>query len=106
MRTTSSLESMNSQLRRLFTIKHPNIFRFIEELKPHEFIKALDMLRLVKNRKRKQLKRKRKRYQEREEKIQYFSEMLRKESILVGSFLDIMSNKTILPNCGMFASFS
>lgn len=102
MRTTSSLESMNSQLGRLFTTKHPNIFRFIEELKPHEFRKATDMLRLIKNRRPKQLQRKRKRCQEREQKIQYFSEMLQNNSISVGTFLDVMSNKTILPDSGMF----
>lgn len=102
MRTTSSLESMNAQLGRLFTIKHPNIFRFIEELKPHEFRKATDMLRLIANRKPQYLQRKRKRCQEREEKIQHFSEMLQSNTVSVGTFLDVMSNKTVLPDSGMF----
>lgn len=96
---------MNAQLGRLFTIKHPNIFRFIDELRPHEFKKRQDMCRLLAiGCKKKQLQRKRKKDKEREEKIQFFTELLKHEKISVGLFLDAMSNKSILPYHGKILS--
>lgn len=43
MRTTSSLESINSQMGRSFP-KHGHVWQFIEQLKYHEYSKSRDML--------------------------------------------------------------
>lgn len=47
MRTTSSLEAMNSQINRSFGLKQPNIFKFMGCLKMHEYRKGTDMLHLA-----------------------------------------------------------
>lgn len=47
MRTTSSLESMNSALRRLSSA-HPSTFRFVDCIRYHEFSKSLDLADVLK----------------------------------------------------------
>lgn len=96
MRTTSSVESLNSQIGRSFA-KHPSIFKFIESLKQHEMTKATRMTKLLMNCPERQFGRKHRIDQERDDKIKYFSSLFEKGSIDVGTFLEAMANKTILP---------
>lgn len=96
MRTTSSVESLNSQIGRSFA-KNPSIFNFCESLKQHEFTKATIMRKLLTDCPKKQLKRKHRVDQERDDKIKYFSSLLKKGFIDVAMFLEAMGNKTILP---------
>lgn len=101
MRTTSSIESLNSVLGRSFP-QHPHIFKFIDHLKLHEFSKYCALLELLKpNIPPEQLNRKRKIDQEREEKIVFFTKKLKTNEILPSEFLDAMAIKDILPQNGM-----
>lgn len=97
MRTTSSVESLNSQLSRSFA-KHAHVFKFIDSLKYHEFDKTLIMFKLAKTSAlpKGQLERRRKKDKERDEKIKYFSDLLKDGSISVGEFLESMANKRIV----------
>lgn len=100
MRTTSSVESLNSVLGRSFP-KHPHIFKFIDRLRLHEFSKYLDMLDLVKDEvPDEQFQRKRLRDKERQEKIVFFTNALKKGDISPGEFLEAMSIKAVLPGVG------
>lgn len=101
MRTTSSLESLNSTLGRSVP-KHPHIFRFINFIKFHEFVKSCDMLCLTgPDLPDSQLERRRKNDREREEKIQFFTSKLMAREINSSEFLEAMGNKCILPRIGM-----
>lgn len=103
MRTTSSLESLNSQLNRTFGRARPNIFQFIDHIKSHESSKCERMAKLVKTTSvsTKQLERKRKKDKERDDKIKYFTEKLEQNIINVCVFLESMANKDMLPKSGM-----
>lgn len=94
MRTTSSIESLNSQLNRSFP-KRGHIWKFIEQLKYHEFSKANDMQKLTKIDVK--MERKRKSDRERERKIKFLTSLLKEGTIDVGVFLDAMGNKISLP---------
>lgn len=83
MRTTSSVESLNSQLNRSFP-KRGHLWKFIEQLQYHEFSKANDMLKLTKI--KVSATRKRKRDKERERKIVFLTKLLKQETISVGLF--------------------
>lgn len=96
MRTTSSLESMNSVLGR-GCWKHPQMFKFIDHIRKHEFKKSLDLLNLYKNDGNHDFKRKRKLDKEREEKISHFTSQLQKGKINVQDFLEAMSDRNVLP---------
>lgn len=98
MRTTSSLESMNSQLNRFFGKAHPNIFQFIHKLKYHESRKSNKMSMLIRSTtvSKKQMERKRRKDKERDDKIQYFTKKLEKDEIDLRTFLESMANKEIL----------
>lgn len=96
MRTTSSLESLNSQLSRSFP-KHGSIWKFIEQLKSHEFMKATEMTKLMHSNAPTQNQRKRKKDKEREAKIDFFMNMLDANEISPGLFLEAMGNRIILP---------
>lgn len=92
MRTTSSLESMNSALGRGCQ-KHP-----LGHIRKHEFKKSLDLLNLLENLDLdKDFKRKRQMDKEREMKISYFTNKLQEGEIYVEDFLEAMSDKDILP---------
>lgn len=99
MRTTSSLESVNSVLGRSFPA-HPHLFKFIECLQLYEFSKSLDMLELVSsNVPENSNQRKRKRDQARNDKISFFTAKLKDEFDVefgVDSFLEAMACKDIL----------
>lgn len=100
MRTTSSLESLNSQLNRTFGRAHPNIFEFIEHLKLHEAFKSNIMLAKTTSVTKEQLEPRRKRDKERNLKIEFFTEKFANNEISVVEFLTAMANKDILPkNC-------
>lgn len=93
MRTTSSLESLNSQLKRS-SAKHGHIWRFIEQLRLFEFSKAYEMSQLIGGVFSKtQLERKRKRDREREDKIKYLTGILKRNEISIEQFLEAMSAK-------------
>lgn len=97
MRTTSSVESLNSVIGRSFP-KHPHILKFIDHLKLHEFTKSYDLAKLSKcDTPPKQLERKRKADREREEKIVFFTKKLKTKEISASEFLDAMATKEILP---------
>lgn len=107
MRTTSSLESLNSQLGRSFK-KKGHIWKFIEQLKYHEFSKAYDMLKLTEST-AKISERKRKKDIERQRKIEFFTNLLKEGVIDAGAFLEAMGNKIILPGvliCNKKKNFS
>lgn len=93
MRTTSSLECMNSVLRRMFPL-HPHIFKFMDCLRYHEFGQQLRMFKLVKEEAtKKQLDRKRKKDQKRNVKIKaYTDELLTNPLFSVGEFLKGLSS--------------
>lgn len=102
MRTTSSLESLNSQLGRSFP-KRGHIWKFIDQLKYHEFSKASDMLRLTNEGSPANiLQRKRKRDVQRQHKIEFFTSLLKGGNIDAGAFLEAMANKIILPGVFVF----
>lgn len=98
MRTISSVESLNSQLKRSFPT-HGTIWKFVEQLKLHEFMKATEMAKLIHSDKKSsvQNQRKRKKDREREAKIDFFMKMLDTNEISAGMFLEAMGNRTILP---------
>lgn len=77
--------------------KHPQMFKFIDHIRKHEFKKSLDLLNLYKNDGSNDFKRKRKLDKEREEKISYFTNQLQKGEINVQDFLEAMSDKSVLP---------
>lgn len=99
MRTTSSLESMNSKLNRGCR-KHPHIFKFIDRIRLHEFRKSIDLLDLFENDVNEEFERKRKSDKEREKKIRFFTNLLQKNEIGVNEFLEAMSNNSVLPGAG------
>lgn len=89
MRTTSSLESLNSQLSRTFPT-HGHIWQFIEQLKFHEFSKSQEMAKVSKtNILDEQPKTKKAR--ERNERIKLFSNLLNEQKISRFEFLEAMA---------------
>lgn len=102
MRTTSSLESLNSVIQRNLS-KRTNIFRTAKDLRMHEAIKTSDLYQLstgeISNQ---QLARKRAADREREEKIKHFSVLLENNDITVPYFLRVMAGKDILPSVGTY----
>lgn len=104
MRTVSSLESMNSQIGRSFQ-PHANIFKFIESLKMHEFMKSCEMNNLILNTSEKSFRKKHKTDREREDKIKFFTALLERKEVDIGEFLEAMANKAILPSAGAFHIF-
>lgn len=87
MRTTSSLESLNSQMRRTFPT-HGHIWQFIEQLKFHEYSKANDMLCIMGKPNNHP---KTKKAQLRHDKIEFQSNLLKIRKITVSEFLIAVS---------------
>lgn len=106
MRTTSSLESLNAQINRFFSVKHPNIFEFMQNLKGFEYYKYRMMLEKTGEPISISNSRKRKRDQNREEKIAYFTNLIATNQIDVDDFLNSMANREILPIKGDIYFFS
>lgn len=94
MRTTSSMESLNAALRRIFP-NHPHIYKFMECLQLHEFSKSVDMIEAVKTEASiKQLERRKKVDQRREEKIRKLTVLLKTDpNMSPGRFLESMATK-------------
>lgn len=102
MRTTSSLESMNAVLKRMFP-NHPHLFKFIDRLRLHEFSKTLDMIDAVRSDDlmNKILRRRRKNIQRRDEKIKQITELFKThKEMTAGSFLKAMATENVLPGNG------
>lgn len=100
MRTTSSLESENSQIQRSFP-QNPSIYQFAEHLKLHESMKSTDMYQLINTEiTSERLRRKRKIDRERDIKIKHISAMLKNNQISVENFLEVMSDNEMIPKCG------
>lgn len=102
MRTTSSLESMNFQMNRLFFKRHPNIFFFMEHLKSHEYTEAEEMFNLINTvPKDYQCERRRARDKKRDRIIKYYSGLLKQNAITVNEFLEATSEARIFIQKGM-----
>lgn len=102
MRTTSSLESLNAVLKRMFP-NHPNLFKFMERLQYHEFGKQIDMNILVQaNSESDDPQLKIPRYRKRDEYIKACLDKLldEEEMFNTGDFLTLLSKKSYLPDIG------
>lgn len=105
MRTTSSLECLNSVIQKTFPSR-PTIFRFIECLKLHEASKAVELYQISKGEiNTPKLQRRRKLDREREEKIRFLTTQLNNDKICVADFLVAMSEKDVLPPDGTHSAF-
>ncbi|XP_055307903.1 uncharacterized protein LOC129572024, partial [Sitodiplosis mosellana] len=97
MRTTSSLEALNSIIQRTFP-GQTTIFKFVESLKLLESIKSSDLHQLtsgfISNQ---QLERRRRADKHRNDKINHFTGLLTNKEISVAVFLESMSGKDVLP---------
>lgn len=101
MRTTSSLESLNAVLRRSIP-NHPHIYKFTDRLRLHEYSKYLDMLKAVKSNISLTPVRRKKRDQQRDEKIKYFTEMLKTDvDMHAGDFLLKLADENLFPYIGI-----
>lgn len=102
MRTTSSVEGLNSVIQRSFPAK-THIFKFVDSLKMFEAIKSTDLYQLSTGEiTSEQLERRRAVDKKRDEKIKYFSGKLNIGEISIASFLQAMSSKDILPPVGVY----
>lgn len=95
MRTTSSLESINSQLQRMLP-ENAHLYKFIECLRLHESIKSSDLYQIsIGNITNQNMKKRRAEDRARDAKIKLLSGKLKKQEISVAGFLRSMSkNKT------------
>lgn len=92
MRTTSSVEAMNSVIQRSFPT-NPHIFKFIDNLRLFESIKSSDLYQLTLGDITNQtLLRKRALDRERDSKIKVLSEKLQIGVITVAEFLELMAD--------------
>lgn len=97
MRTTSSIESLNSVIQRKFP-KSRNIYSFIEGLRLQDSIKSSDLYQIsIGNITNQQLMRKRPSDQYREQKIQSFSARYQQGNISIETFLKLLSTKCKKP---------
>lgn len=100
MRTTSSIEAINSVIQGSFPEK-TNIFKFTDSLKLYESIKASDLYQLILgNISNTQLERKREKDKLRDKKIRRLTRKLKKQTISVEQFLQSMSQEKVLPEIG------
>lgn len=102
MRTTSSVEAMNSVIQRSFRT-NPHIYQFIENLRLHESVKSTDLYQLtlgsITNPK---LKKKRAEDQMRDEKIRMCTDKLQNGNISIAEFLRLMANENSLSSGGAY----
>lgn len=97
MRTTSSIESLNSVVQRKFP-KSRNIFSFIEGLRLEDAIKTSDLYQLlIGNVSNQQLMRKRLTDQYRDQKIRSFSARYQNGTVSIEMFLKLVSLKCKKP---------
>lgn len=101
MRTTSSLEALNSVIQRSFPAK-TTIYKFTDSLKLHESIKSSDLHSMCEGEIGvEQFERRRKKDRERNAKIRKFTLHLINEEITVSEFLQAISKNDVLPTVGM-----
>lgn len=93
MRTTSSIEALNSTIQRTFP-DSSNIFKFIQNLSLFDAIKSSDLYQLTLET---GMNAKKKRFddQQRHEKIDFCSKCLKNEELNVFEFLSLMADKRI-----------
>lgn len=97
MRTTSSLEALNSAIQHWFP-SNPNIYSFIDHLRLYESIKSSDLYQLsTEEISSKQLERRRTKDKNRDEKIKKLTSSLKIGEISVAGFLEAMSDRSVLP---------
>lgn len=102
MRTTSSIEGLNSVIQKSFPSR-TTIFKFIESLKLHEATKATDLYQISEGQiTNPQLERRRKTDRQREQKIEFVTNALNAGDISVSDFLVAMSEDDILDFDGTF----
>lgn len=102
MRTTSSVEAMNSVIQRTFP-EQTQIFKFVNSLRMFESIKSTDLYQISRGYFTNQhLQRKRAEDRKREEKIKTLSTLLNNETISVPQFLESMSANDVLPPNGTY----
>lgn len=102
MRTTSSLEGVNSIIQKSFP-KITTIFKFAESLRMYEATKATDLYQIGNGQiTNPQLERRRKADKERDKKIKYFTAELNSGNISIADFLLSMSDKDIQPPSGTY----
>lgn len=95
MRTTSSLESMNAQMGRIFP-KRGNIWQFIEQMRFHESMKAREMLKIARHNVEERTQTpKTKKARERDSRIKILSERLKKREISAIKFLELMAENRL-----------
>lgn len=100
MRTTSSVEAINSSVQRDFPGK-TNIFKFTDSLKLYESEKSSDLHCLSKETNLdKQLQRRRKEDRIRDAKIKANTDLLKVGAITAIEFLEAMAVKEVLPESG------
>lgn len=100
MRTTSSLEALNSVLKRTFTL-HPNIFKFMDRLKVYEFGKQLQMFNLLQEDPSETFQRRKLIDRLRDEKIQTALHKLRYDmNFTIGDFFYFLSVNEVFPSSG------
>lgn len=102
MRTTSSVEAVNSVIQRSFP-KRTNIFKFIENLKLFDSSKSTDLYQLAQGDITSQkLERKRAEDKRRENHIKVCSDKLKNEDISVAEFLKLVSEEAHFPAVGAY----
>lgn len=102
MRTTSSVEAMNSVIQRQFPT-NPHIFKFIENLKLHESIKSTDLYQLGQGTSpNEKMQRKRAEDRVRDDKIKFWSEKLKNGEITVAVFLKSMATESGSQSSGVY----
>lgn len=101
MRTTSSLESMNAALKKMFPA-HPHLFKFMDRLQYHEFGRQLLMDELSQNNFMEEPQLKTTIAQDRDAKIKGFLDKLLDKEVMFNTsdFLKSVSIKSIVPDIG------
>lgn len=103
MRTTSSLEGVNSVIQKSFPAR-TTIFKFAESLRLYEAMKSTDLYQISTGEiNTPQLQRRRTADRERNEKIEFLTKEFNNGNISVADFLVSMSDKDILPPSGTYA---
>lgn len=99
-RTTSLVESINSQIQRSFPAR-PSILQFTDYLRLHESMKSTDLYQIVQLEiVNDELSRKRATDRARHLKIMHFTDLLKAGEISIAEFLEAMSSKEVLNIAG------
>lgn len=99
MRTTSSVEGLNSSVQRTFP-KCTHIYKFVDALKLFEHRKCTDLL-YHRGATQAEMDKKRSRDRARDAKIKLHTAALRNKEISVEQFLNEMCSRNVLPSLGI-----